>query len=182
VTTLLSSANFWILALTALAFFISFCYLDALYRSFSIPWGNVSVSDVLVKGVPALGALVAAILYLVAEPVFPWHSYLSNLKLESGEFVRFVLLLAAGSALAALATGKVRANRLRHSKRRVDVETDQRVWRNVVVVAFGKDLIAIFDPETKKSFLLPWAVVKKLEGKNLRQKECEAAEEDEWDY
>jgi hypothetical protein len=178
VTTLLSSANFWILALTAVAFFVSYCYLDALYKSFNLPWGNVSVSDVLIKGIPALGALVGVLLYLVAEPAFPWHGYLTNLTLASRDFVRFVLVLAAACALVAIATGKFRARRLRQSKRRVDIETDQRVWRNVVLLAFGKDLIAIFDPEVKRSFLLPWNQVKKIEGRNLTISEREAHEED----
>jgi hypothetical protein len=48
----------------------------------------------------------------------------------------------------------------------------------VVLLAFGKDLIAIFDPEVKRSFLLPWNQVKKIEGRNLTISEREAHEED----
>src|SRR5204863_386820 len=103
-------------------FFVSFCYLNALYRSFKIPWGNVTVSDVLIKGVPILGVVCTLLAYLASEPVFPWHDYVTSLSLGSVKFVRVLIPIAALCVLAAISLGKVRAVLLRRTRKRVDVE------------------------------------------------------------
>lgn len=151
------------MVLTALAFFVSFCYLDAFYGSLNIPWGNLSVADILVKGIPALGVVVVTLAYLIAEPGFPWHDDLAQVTLASTAFVRLLLPLTSASALVAIVLGKVRARRYRHSRRRVDIRAGDQVWKAVVVIAFGKDVIACLDPKSQRSFLVPWSILTLLE-------------------
>ena len=163
-STLLSSPSFWLLVLTVLAVFVSFCYLSSLYKSFNIPWGNVAVSDVLIKGFPAIGVVVVAAVYLASDPAFPWHQYLASLPNQTVNLIRFLLPVTAASALVATGIGKLRAILIRRSSRRANIENgDGHTWCDVIVVAFGKDLLAFFDPETKKSYLVPWSEIKKIE-------------------
>jgi hypothetical protein len=163
VATLLASDGFWIFALTALAFLVSFLYVNVLYAELGIPWGNVSFAEVFIRGVPALGVVVASFVYLVTEPNFPWHNYVQKLELGSGPFMRLLVPAVAVAGICAIGIAKIKARLARSRGRRADIETHDGAWRNVVVLLLATDLIAFWDPETGKNVVLPWSTIKKLE-------------------
>ena len=159
---LLESATFWLTFLTTLTFLIGFCYLNSLYADFGIPWGNVSVADVLVKSLPGLGVIIVALTYLVTEPAFPWSAVLREIRPDPINLARILMVLAAVCALVAVTLGKLRASRLRKSRRKVQIRCEKRTWHGVVIIAFGKDLISFFDPQTEQCFLVPWSEVRHI--------------------
>jgi len=154
-----------LLVITIVSVFISVCYLNSLYSSFNLAWGNVTLVDVLLRALPALGVVVVGLIYILTDPHFPWSVNPVELStIRPLAILRTLLPVTALLALAAILLGKLRAWRIRHSRRRVEVHTENCMWHAVIIVAFGKDLLSLFDPESNSTVMLPWSEVKVIKG------------------